>query len=49
MRKLKNKHLMKLYEIYETQNSLYVGLELLEGGSLYDMIKDKVPLSIRNI
>jgi hypothetical protein len=25
-------HVMKLYEVYETANSLYMGLELLEGG-----------------
>ena len=47
MRKLRNKHLMKLYEVYETTNSLYVALELLEGGSLYDLIKDKVPISTK--
>jgi serine/threonine protein kinase len=29
---MKNNHIMKLYEVYETSNSLYMGLELLEGG-----------------
>ena len=47
MRKLSNRHLMKLYEVYETNNSLYVALELLEGGSLYDMIKEKVQINIK--
>lgn len=47
MRKLHNKHLMRLFEVYETSNSLYVALELLEGGSLYDLIKDKVPINTK--
>jgi serine/threonine protein kinase len=47
MRKLNNPHLMRMYEIYETSNSLYVALELLEGGSLYDLIKEKVILSTK--
>ena len=47
MRKLRNKHLMRLFEVYETSNSLYVVLELLEGGSLYDLIKDKVPITTK--
>lgn len=34
-----------MYEVYETKNSLYVALELLEGGSLYDLIKEKTLLS----
>lgn len=38
---------MKLYEVYETKNSLYVTLELLEGGSLYDLLKDKVKINIK--
>ncbi|CAK82004.1 unnamed protein product (macronuclear) [Paramecium tetraurelia] len=49
MRNLNNLHLMKLYEVYETNNSLYVGLELLEGGSLYDLIKDKVLINTKQI
>ncbi len=36
MRKLNHKNIMKLHEVYETTNSLYMSLELLEGGSLYD-------------
>jgi hypothetical protein len=32
-----------LHEVYETENSLYMVLDLLEGGSFYDKIK--VPLS----
>ena len=29
MRELNHPNIMKLYEVYETQNSLYMGLELL--------------------
>lgn len=46
MRNLNNKHLMKLKEVYETSNSLYMILELLEGGSLYDMIKKRKMLQL---
>ncbi|CAD8128619.1 unnamed protein product [Paramecium sonneborni] len=49
MRKLCHPHLMRMYEIYETNNSLYVGLEMLQGGSLYDLIKEKAILSIKQI
>jgi len=31
MRALDHNNLMKLYEVYETENSIYMGLELLEG------------------
>lgn len=42
MRQFNSDHIMKLYEVYETQNSLYMGLELLEGGQLYEYLKKKV-------
>jgi calcium-dependent protein kinase len=32
MRELDNNHIMKLHEVYETENSLYFILDLLEGG-----------------
>jgi calcium-dependent protein kinase len=32
---------MKLYEIFESENSLYIVVELLELGQLYDNITDK--------
>lgn len=41
MRKFNHKNLMKLYEVYESLNSIYVSVELLEGGQLYDKIKAK--------
>ena len=42
MRQLNSPHIMHLYEVYETSNSLYMGLEMLEGGQLYEHLKKKV-------
>jgi calcium-dependent protein kinase len=39
MRELNNPSIIRLHEVYETDNSLYMVLDLLEGGSLYDKIK----------
>ena len=41
MRKFSHKNLMRLFEVYESENSIYVSVELLEGGQLYDKIKAK--------
>lgn len=49
MRDLNNQHLMKLYEVYETENSLYMVLELLSGGSLHDLIKEKKGLKFNEV
>lgn len=32
MRQLDHPNIIKLYEVHETSNSVYMGLELLEGG-----------------
>ncbi len=40
-RKLTHKNLMRLYGVYESQNSIYVQVELLQGGQLYDKIQAK--------
>jgi calcium-dependent protein kinase len=32
---------MRLFEVYESQNSIYISVELLEGGQLYDKIKSR--------
>jgi serine/threonine protein kinase len=32
---------MRLFEVYESDNSIYISVELLEGGQLYDKIKSK--------
>lgn len=49
MRNLNHKNIMKLYEIYETKNSLYVVLELLQGGSLFDELKENSIFSSKDI
>ena len=49
MRKLNHKNLMRLYEIYESDNSIYISVELLEGGQLYDKIKSKIKFTSEQI
>ena len=39
MRELDHPNLIKLYEVFETQNSIYLILDLLEGGQLLNKIK----------
>lgn len=41
MRALNHKNIIRLHEVFETDNSLYMILDLLEGGQLYDKIKAK--------
>jgi len=41
MRALNQKNCMKLHEVFESENSLYIVVELLEGGQLYDKVKAK--------
>ena len=41
LRKLDHPHIIKMYEVYETKNSIYMILELIEGGQLYDLFKQK--------
>lgn len=41
MRNLSHKCCMKLFEVFESENSLYIVVELLEGGQLYDKVKAK--------
>ncbi len=41
MRSLDHKNCMKLFEVFESDNSLYIVVELLEGGLLYDKVKSK--------
>lgn len=49
MRKFNHKNLMKLFEVYESDNSIYISVELLEGGQLYDKIKAKTKFSSEQI
>ena len=34
MRHLNHEHCLHLYEVYETENSLYLVVDLIEGGEL---------------
>jgi calcium-dependent protein kinase len=43
---------MRLYGVYESQNSIYVQVELLQGGQLYDKIQAKhkfTPTQIKTV
>ncbi len=41
LRELSHPNIIKLYEVYETENSIYLVLELIEGCELYEVIQDK--------
>lgn len=49
MRALHHKNIIRLHEVFETDNSLYMILDLLEGGQLYDKIKAKYRYAIKTI
>lgn len=49
MRQLDHPNLMKIYGVYETRNSIYIQIELLKGGQLYDKIKNKYRFSTAEI
>jgi serine/threonine protein kinase len=52
MRALNHRCCMKLHEVFESDNSLYIVVELLEGGQLYDKIKAKYkfkPQEVRKV
>lgn len=34
-------HILKLCGVFESENSIYMTLELLEGGQLYDKIQSR--------
>ncbi|KAL4468378.1 hypothetical protein ABPG72_012272 [Tetrahymena utriculariae] len=46
MRALNHKNIIRLHEVFETENSLYMILDLLEGGQLYDKIKAKYRFTV---
>ena len=48
MQKLKHSYIMNLEEIHESKNSVYLVLELLEGGELLNYISSKESLSYRD-
>lgn len=41
MKKLNHKNIIKLHEVYETTNSIYFVLDLLEGGELLHRVRAK--------
>jgi len=41
MRKLKHENLVRLYEVHESNNSIYFVIDLLRGGELLNRIKAK--------
>ena len=43
LRKISSPHCLKMYEMYETENSIYLVLELIEGGDLLKRIHKKQP------
>ncbi|CAK94348.1 unnamed protein product (macronuclear) [Paramecium tetraurelia] len=49
MRQMNHVNIIKLYEVNETTNSLYVCLELLEGGSLHDYVRKKIQFKNKEI
>ncbi|CAD8061600.1 unnamed protein product [Paramecium primaurelia] len=48
MRRLNQENLVKLHEVYETQNSIYFILDILKGGELLSRVKSQ-PLSAPNL
>ncbi|CAD8199166.1 unnamed protein product [Paramecium octaurelia] len=49
MRQVDHLNIIKLYEVNETANSLYVCLELLEGGQLYDYLRKRIIFTNKEI
>jgi serine/threonine protein kinase len=41
MRKLNHNNVMRLHAVYESDNSIYMTVELLEGGQLFNKIQSK--------
>jgi len=46
MRKFNHVNLLKLFEVYETDNSIYMVLELLKGGNLLEKVLKRIPFSL---
>ncbi|EGR27261.1 protein kinase domain protein [Ichthyophthirius multifiliis] len=41
MRQLNSEHLLRLYEVYETSNSIYFVLDIVNGGELLNRVREK--------
>ncbi|CDK26887.1 unnamed protein product [Kuraishia capsulata CBS 1993] len=44
MKLLNHKNVLRLYDVWETQKALYLVLEYVEGGELFDLLVDRGPL-----
>lgn len=49
MQNLNHENIMKLEELHESKNSVYLVLELLEGGELFNYISSKNKLALKQI
>lgn len=49
MRALHNDHLIHLYEVYETTNSIYLVVDLLCGGELLHRVRNKNHFNERDL
>jgi serine/threonine protein kinase len=49
MKHLDHANVLKVYEVFETKHSIYLVIELLEGGELIKRIKEKNKLSYKDI
>ena len=47
MKDLNHEYIMKLFEIHESKNSIYLILELLEGGELFNHISVRANLTLK--
>ena len=47
MRKFNHPNIMKLYGVYETDNSIYVIMEILEGRQLFERLKNVLCILFR--
>ena len=45
MRRLNHPNLLKIYEVYESNGSIYFILDIIEGGELIDRVLDKGTLN----
>ena len=49
MKRLDHANILKIYEVFETKHSIYLVIELLEGGELIKRIKEKNKLNHKDI
>lgn len=49
MKKLDHKHILQIYEVFETKHSIYLIIELLSGGELIKSVKEKNKLQHNDI